>query len=67
MGLAFCLVAGCGMASGWPGPWGYLLWSMLLLYGLVHACLLGHFLLFLWPAWLASLVLHRLRGRGRDA
>lgn len=67
VGLALCLVAGCGMASAWLGPWGYLLRVPLLLYGLVHACFLGHFLLFLGPVWLTSVIIKRLRGPGRSA
>jgi hypothetical protein len=39
------------MTTGWLGPWGYLLRVPLLLYGLIHVRLVGHFLLLSWPAW----------------
>ena len=47
LGLLLVAVAMMGLAMGWLGPWGYVVWPIVAAYGFVgHVCLTGHFLLF---------------------
>lgn len=49
IGMGLCVFAACGLALGWLGTWGLLLWVPLLVLGFLFVGLIGHFLLFLLP------------------
>jgi hypothetical protein len=46
--LGLCVVASCGLAIGWLGTWGLLVWTPRVL-GFLFVALVGHFLLLLPP------------------
>lgn len=39
-------IAVAGIANGWLGPWGYLIWVPMTVLGLIFVCFVGHFLIF---------------------
>jgi hypothetical protein len=63
IGVVLWLIAGCGIAFGWLGPWGYALWIPLLLLGVIFVCFVGHFWLFTLPLVAISEAIERWRDR----
>jgi hypothetical protein len=61
LGLGLWVIAGCGIAFGWFGAWGYVLWVPLIAFGLIFVCFVGHFLLFWLPLVFFKEVIERWR------
>ena len=62
IGLAMWGVAALGIAQGWLGAWGYLLWVPLIVLGAAFFFLIGHWLLVLsLPVWLVQEALRRCK------